>query len=277
MEPTIKFLSDSDTVKERQLKAFAASVSAFGQKLPFDMELLKSVRKALLTLIDPSVLLTAKQLGELTQSANLFVLRSLDSFASSTYEQTSLKNLLARGIDVGILKKNDYFEMPLMRLILLNALGSKELDLSDAMPWGGISENLDSLTQGLSPGMEKVLKQYQINSKLSEELGRFNSFVAKQLLGKVAGSELNFVADGVRLGLIYKLKTSFELNAGFLLELLQNSFARDCGQVLFKVVHKTEIQISYFVNNIEDLSLNQSKHVAWFIVGANKLVDAYKV
>ena len=271
VEPTIKFVSESDAVKERQLKAFAASLSAFGQKLSFNKEELEVAGKTSVTVIDPSVQLSADQLENLPQLANPYLLRFLDSFISSTDEQSKLRNLLDKGVDIGILKKNDYFEMPLMRLILLNALGSKSFDLHHAMPWGGIKETVNSSKGSWDSDLDHILGYYKIDNKLVEELKQFKSFVVTQLLGNVEKSKLNFVADGVRLGMIFELNTDMKLDTNFLFEVLQNSIERDRGQVLIQVVNSKELQISYFINNIEEISLDQSMQVGWFLVGVHNL------
>ena len=260
-------------VRERQLKAFAASVSARGQKIPFARDQLVEGDSAV-TLIDPSVQLTAKQLKELPLPSKTLLFRFVDSFTGSPEEAGDFKSLLGKGIDAGLLKKNDYFEIPLMRLILLHVLGTKALDLGEAMPWGGISERVERGSTGFDKDLAQRLSHYHVEAEKVAELSQFNSFISAHSSHFMKEPTLNFVADGVRLGLIYKLNSVSSLSTDFVFDLLSKSLDRDCGQVVIHIIGKQEVQISYFINSLEGLSQSQSKRVGWFVIGANHLLKA---
>lgn len=268
MKSIIKFVSDSDAVKERQLKAFAASISATGQKLSYDPEQLKSQEDgSSVTVIDPTVPLT---IG-FPLPPNSFVFRYVDSLANSNGE-LELSTLLASGIDVGLLKRNEYFEMPLVRLILLNALGVKDLDLAAVLLWGGIKKSIE-VGESLNSRLQQLSDYYQIDTKLMEELGFFNKLVIMAIQDKIASSEMVFVADGICLGLVHRVELCKELLPEDLTEILKNVLARDVGQIVVKVLEKKQLQIAYFVRNLDNLCQNKVKRIGWFTVGANKLVD----
>ena len=54
-------------------------------------------------------------------------------------------------------------------------------------------------------------------------------------------------------------------------ELLTGSLARGYGRVFINIVNPKEIQVSYFISNIEEFEQNQARRVGWFVVGARKL------
>ncbi|NRA44669.1 MAG: hypothetical protein HRU09_06910 [Oligoflexales bacterium] len=271
VEPIIKFVSESDEVKERQLKAFAASVSALGQKMPFSKDLQQSCAGAALTLIDPSIKLTANQLAELPLLANPLVFRFIEPFTQSSDEVAGVKSLVSKGIDIGLLKKNDYFEMPLLRLVFLHALGTKNLDLHEAIPWGGIKDPLDSVPSGFTSSLKKRCEYYQVDAKIPEELSLFASFLSDQQPEQALDSALTLLADGASLGLVYRLQTKQAVTTDHIFELLTGSLARGYGRVFINIVNPKEIQVSYFISNIEEFEQNQARRVGWFVVGARKL------
>ena len=200
-KPVVKFLTDSLTIKDRQLKGFAASFPAEGERISVPADFVKAVIQGnnVAGLMDGTILLDESQLKDLVSKKGLIYLERAEN---PTAPVPSPEGLLVRGNIYGRPEHPLFFRDPLVRFGLNKwFFPGRGQSLKQLFFWGSleISGPYGSKTFG---SVLSWLKNLKVSD---EQVSHFSDFYnnidfwAKSARVDLQGMVLR--SDGIRMGL----------------------------------------------------------------------------